>query len=278
MSGSGFADWLAATSIWWIAFVLLLAMIAAAIVGYFLRKWRTRRRGPEDLVKENHEGFVLSAVLGLLALLLGFTFALAVDRYETRRALVLEEANAIGTAYLRTKLLGEPHRTEISRLLVEYTDNRVEIGSSSLEDARRMLNRNDQLVTNLWVATIAAFPTIRGFEFSSVYLDSINLVIDLDASRKASRQAKVPHEVYLVLFIYIVCAAGVMGFTLDGPLERSAATFLFLLLTLSLMLIIDIDRPSSGGISESQRPMRDLQTSLRGWQQGVFDTPAAIGR
>jgi hypothetical protein len=274
VNGAGFADWLAVTSIWTIAFVLLLAMVAAAVAGYFIRKWRLRRRGPGDPEKENHEGFVLSAVLGLLALLLGFTFALAVDRFETRRALVLEEANAIGTAYLRTQLLEEPHRARISRLLVDYTENRIAMGKAPFVDARTRVARNDRLVTELWVATIAAFPSIRGIDFTTAYLDSMNLVIDLDESRKASRQAKVPYEVYFVLFVYIVCAAGVMGFTLDGPLERWAATFLFLLLTLSLMLIVDIDRPASGGINESQRPMEDLQASLRVWQAGAFDPPA----
>jgi hypothetical protein len=278
VSSAAFADWLASTSLWAIAVALLLAMVAAAVAGYFVRKWRLRRRGPLDPEKENHEGFVLSAVLGLLALLLGFTFALAVDRFETRRALVLEEANAIGTAYLRTQLLEEPHRARISRLLVEYTDNRIVVARAPPAEARTLVARNDRLVTELWAGTIAAFPTIRGIDFSSAYLDSMNLVIDLDESRKASRQAKVPHEVYLVLFIYIVVAAGVMGFTLDGPLERGAATFLFLLLTLSLMLIIDIDRPTGGGIDESQRPMEDLQASLRVWQAGAFDAPPASGR
>ena len=71
------------------------------------------------------EGYVVSAVLALMGLLLGFTFALSVDRFETRRALVLQEANAIGTAYLRSQALTEPHRSRMSKALVDYTNNRI---------------------------------------------------------------------------------------------------------------------------------------------------------
>ena len=74
---------------------------------------------------KGQESYVVSAVLGLLALLLAFTFSLATDRFEARRVLVLEESNAIGTAFLRTQLLGEPHRARLSQLLIEYTDNRI---------------------------------------------------------------------------------------------------------------------------------------------------------
>jgi len=214
-------------------------------------------------------------VLGLLALLIGFTFSLAIDRFETRRALVLEEANAIGTAYLRAQLLDEPHRARISQLLLEYTDNRLEIAGLAPPQARRLAARNDQLANRLWIETVAAWPTIRGMDFSSSFIDSMNTVIDLNESRKTARLAKVPYEVYLVLFIYIIAAAGLVGYTRDSGRERWAATFLFLLLTLSLMLIIDIDRPATGGINESQRPMEDLQASLRSTPPAYFGASAA---
>ena len=278
MSASAFAAWIDATSLWWIAFWLLLVMIAVSIAGNVLRRRLKRKQdaAAKD-VDDEDLGAVISAALGLLALLMGFTFALAVDRFETRRALVLEEANAIGTAYLRAQLLDEPHRSRVSRLLVEYTDNRLELASKSPAEARRLIGRNDKLLTDLWVSTVAVFPTIRGTDFSTAYIDSMNAVIDLGESRKAARLARVPNEVYVVLFIYIVAAAGLLGYALDGPREKWAGRMLFLLLTLSLMLIIDVDRPARGGINESQGPMEDLQASLRGWPPEVFDAPADAG-
>jgi hypothetical protein len=273
MSSSAFAVWIDATSLWWIAFWLLLAMIVASQVGNVIRRRLRRKLAANAKNLDEAVDSVLSATLGLLALLMGFTFALAVDRFETRRARVLEEANAIGTTYLRAQLLEEPHRSRISGLLVEYTDNRIDLAGKSAKEARHLLGRNDRLVTELWVATVEAFPTIRRIDFSSAFLDSMNTVIDLAESRKAAREARVPNAVYVVLFIYIVAAAGLHGYTLDGPRERWAGRMLFLLLTLSLMLIIDVDRPVRGGISESQRPMEDLRASLRSWPPELFNPP-----
>ncbi len=278
MNSPAFSAWLNATPLWMIALVLVIAMIAASLAGYQLRRRHARKATAGEKDGEDKEGHVLSAVLGLLALLVGFTFALAVDRFETRRALVLEESNAIGTAYLRTQLLDEPHRSRISRILVEYTDHRLEASHATRAEAARELARDHELVTELWSATVAAFPTIRSVDFSSAYLDSINAVIDLGEARIVSRQVRVPYAVYLVLFIYVIAAAGLHGFTLQGRLERYTTVFLFLLLTLCLMLIIDIDRPASGSINESQGAMEDLRASLRSWPPGSFDAAPVVGR
>jgi hypothetical protein len=263
MTSPSFVAWLAATPLWLVALSLVIAMVVSGIAGNLLRGMHLRRHGGDAEKVDSDGGFMLSSVLGLLALLIGFTFALAVDRFETRRGLVLEEANAIGTTYLRTQLLDEPYRTRISTLLIEYTDNRIEIAKLSDGEARRLSARNDQLVKQLWVETVAVWPTISGLDFSAAYIDSMNAVIDLNETRKASRQAKVPYEVYFVLFIYLIATAGMVGYTRKSLRERVSSLFLFMLLTLTLMLIIDIDRPVDGGINESQRPMEDLQASLQ---------------
>jgi hypothetical protein len=274
MNSPGFAAWLAATPLWLIALSLLLAMALSSLLGNYLRKRELRKHAGDDEKVDTDGGFVLTSVLGLLALLVGFTFSLAVDRFEARRGLVLEEANAIGTAYLRTQLLDEPHRSRISQSLVEYTDNRIELSRLRDDQARHLVAKNDALTNQLWIETVAAWPTIRGIDFSSAYLDSMNTVIDLNESRKISRQAKVPYEVYAVLFIYLVATAALVGYTRKTTRERLSALFMFLLLTLTLMLIIDIDRPVDGGINESQRPMEDLQASLRSTPPAFFNPPA----
>ena len=213
MNFPGFSEWLGDTPLWLIALSLLAAMALASLLGNVLRRRHLREHGGSDEKVDSEGGFMLSSVLGLLALLVGFTFSLALDRFETRRGLVLEEANAIGTAYLRTQLLEEPYRARISQLLVEYTDTRLEISRLPDSKARLLVPRNDALANSLWIETIAAWPTIRGYDFSSSYIDSMNTVIDLNESRKISRQAKVPHEVYAVLFIYLIATAGIVGYT-----------------------------------------------------------------
>lgn len=248
--------------------VVLVLMALAAVTGMTIRRRHVRDRGEDH---GDGEGYVVSGVLGLLALLLGFTFALAVDRFETRRALVLEEANAIGTVYLRSQLLEEPHRARISGLLVDYTDNRLALAKANPPELGALLTKNDRLLTDLWAAASSAFLTIKGLDFSSTYLDSMNNLIDLDAARKAAHQVRVPAEVFVVLVVYLVVTAGVLGYVFDGKRGRAAAVFMLLLLSMSLMLIIDIDRPNRGGIQEGQGPMEQLQASLKSQPASVYD-------
>lgn len=265
-------NWLDSAPIAVLGGVVLLLMILAVLTGFAMRRRHDRdRAGVDDERAEGQEGYVVSAVLGLLALLLGFTFALAVDRFETRRSLVLEEANAIGTTYLRTQLLEEPHRARISGLLIDYAENRVALGNTSVAVNPQLLVKNDQLITELWAATVSAFQTIKGLDFSSAYLDSMNALIDLDASRKAARMVRVPTEVFVVLVIYLVVTAGVLGYVFIGTRGRAAAGFMLILLSMSLLLIVDIDRPTRGGVREGQGPMESLVKSLRSTPSSAYD-------
>ena len=260
-------DWLATAHLGLFGFLLFLAMCLSAGVGAVLRLARWSTAGG-DAGGEGQQSYIVSAVLGLLALLMGFTFSLAVERFEARRVLVLEEANAIGTTYLRAQLLSEPHRARMSDILRRYTDNRLALARAPPGTAGPLLARNDALVTDMWSATSAAFPTIQGLNFSGAYLNSVNAVIDLGAARKAARIARVPAEVFAVLLVYLVTTAGVLGYVLKGAAVRAAGIFLFALLALSLALIVDIDRPTLGGIVEGQRPMEELRDS--------FATPPSV--
>ena len=250
----------------------LILMTMAVGAGVALRAWND---GGRQIGKKGEdgglEGYVVSAVLGLLALLMGFTFSLAVDRFETRRTLVLEEANAIGTTYLRAQLLEQPHRERISQLLVNYTDNRIALAKAPPDRVAPLLAANDRMLTDLWAATASAFVTIKGIDFSSTFVDGVNNVIDLDAARKTARMARVPSEVFFVLFVYLIVTAGVLGYVFVGNRGRGAAIFMLVLLTLSLLLILDIDRPNKGGIRESQTAMEQLRATFKSQPPTVFD-------
>jgi hypothetical protein len=266
MDWAGFDRWLNVTPVAIAAAIALSGMIAAAALGFLLRARYEPGKDPDG-----QEGYVISAVLGLMALLLGFTFSIALDRFESRRALVLQEANAIGTAYLRTQLLNPPHRERISGLLLRYVDNRIALAKVTHASGEDLLAVNDQILTDLWAATSAAFQDIKGLDFSSAYIESMNNLIDLDAARKAARKAHVPGKVFAVLFLYIVVTAVAMGYVLTGLKGRVAAGFLLVLMLISLLLIIDIDRPTSGGVRESQGPMEALRASLAARPPPVFD-------
>jgi hypothetical protein len=248
-------------------------MLAAGLMGYAARQYNYRNdpAGRAGKRPDGGESYIVSAVLGLLALLLGFTFSLATERFEARRLLVMEETNAIGTAYLRTQLLGEPHRARLSHLLIAYTENKIALAQAKPHTGRALLAADDRLLTDIWAATAAAFDSIKHLDFSSTFVDSMNRMIDLDATRRAARQTQVPTVVFGALLIYMIVTAGVLGYVLSAPRSRYAAGLLLLLLTMSLLLIIDIDRPTTGNINESQRPMEQLLISLKSQPATVYD-------
>ena len=267
-----FEQWLEATPVPVIGLLTFLAMIAAAFAGALAQRHRAKAGARDDKDEDSgRDGLFVSAVLGLLALLLGFTFALAVNRFETRRELVLQEANAIGTSYLYVQLLEEPHRSRMSALLRAYTENRVALATAAPERTAQLLSANDRILVDLWSATATAFDSVRATAFSNALLQVVGQVIDLDAARKAARQARVPTVVYAVLLIYVVVTAGMLGYVRIASRSMVPAGFLFALKVMSLMLILDIDRPAGGGIRESQGPMIALREALRTQQPGTFD-------
>lgn len=259
-------SWINTAPLWLIAFALFGSMCVAAFIAAWIRDRRARGAGAkpvEDKEESGDEGYLVSAVLGLLALLLGFTFSLAVDRYDTRRLLVRDEANAIGAAYRLAGLLDEPNRQDTRKVMVAYLDNRIALGRAhpGVEQAR-LLAVNNALIADLWTQAAAAFPAIKGYDWSSTYLDAVNQVVELDASRKLARVARVPSAVFDVLFVYMITSAFVLGYVLRGQGRRIAASFLMGLFVLALVLIIDVDRPTSGGVVESQLPMEMLRAQI----------------
>ncbi|WP_333884940.1 hypothetical protein [Sphingobium yanoikuyae] len=255
-----------------VGFLMLATMTLTATAGYVLRQRVRRLLTHKGATEENGaEGYIVSAVIGLVALLLGFTFALAVGRFETRRALVLQEANAIGTSYLRVQGLPEPHRTRMSQILVNYTNNRVELGTASPDKMAPLIVASDRLLVELWAGTLAATDAIGNSALASSLHSTVNEVIDMDSARKAARKVRVPGEVFLALWLYIAVTAGMLGYARSETQGRMLAGILFLLFTMSYMLIIDIDRPAGGNIVESQGPMIELRETLKQQTPGTFD-------
>jgi hypothetical protein len=248
---------------------MLLSLLTALALGRWIRhRFSAVSEGGE---KDSQQGLVVSAVLGLLALLTGFTFALAAERFETRRELVLQHANAIGTAYLRVQLLPEPHRQRLSDLIMRYTDNMIALAKVGPVGASPLLAKDDRLLTEIWAASADAYDAIKPLPLAVPFLNAMNAMIDMDGARRAARYAHVPSEVFAGLLVYCVVTAGVLGYVLTDSRGRLVSGLLLLLLVFSLLLIFDIDSPTSGGIRESQGPMEDLRKSIASEPPRVFD-------
>ena len=274
MNVGWFSDSLANLSIPLIGLGTLGVMLLAAVGGQSLRKWqesRARRKGRESEESVAQEGYLLSSALGLLGLLMAFSFGMVLNRYETRRQLVTTEANAIGTAYLRAQFLDEPHRSRLSGLLIEYADNRITLGSAK-GDAAKLMTNNDRLLTEIWSAVRASRESAVAHGVTTALLMAFNDVIDLDTERKLAWELRVPGEVLALLLLYLAITAALVGHQVDGPRGRRAAFVLFLLIALSITVITDINRPMSGRARESQHALEMALQSLRSQPPSGFDT------
>ncbi|PZQ54499.1 MAG: hypothetical protein DI570_22915 [Phenylobacterium zucineum] len=245
-----------------------LPLVALALLASLALAWeigaRANRRvavdAPPD--EQGDEGHVLTAVLGLLALLVAFTFGMALDRHETRRSLVVAEANALGTAYLRTDLLEDGGR--LRALLRDYAKARLEFGRGAGEGQARALARADRLQAEVWREAVNVTRPLGNSPLTGLVLAPLNEAIDLAASRKAALAARVPVTVLAALWTYAAASAAIMGYVVGGRRRRHrvACAVLFGLLVLALTMILDLDRPRNGAIRVPQTAMADAVAAM----------------
>jgi prepilin signal peptidase PulO-like enzyme (type II secretory pathway) len=240
-----------------VSLLFFIVLVIAREIGAWLRR-KVEQRNPDV---EESDTFALSAVLGLLALLIGFTFSLALQRYDARRELVIAEANAIGTTWLRADLLEAGPRQQLRQVLRRYVDNRVAFGAAKDADEElRIYRQTTALQGELWGTVVAATGAFRTTPLASLLVSTTNDSIDLAASRIATRQAHIPVRIMRILVLYAVMAAGMVGY--QQRRQRQSSMLMFVLITLAVALVIDLDNPAAGWISVPQTPMLDLQQSL----------------
>ncbi|BDU16633.1 hypothetical protein [Lysobacter auxotrophicus] len=255
----GFGAELENLSLWVLALLLFAGMLVARELGKFLRD---RRKLPDADTENDSDAFAMTSVLGLLALLIGFTFSIALSRYESRRELVVKEANAIGTTWLRMQLLDAPERARMEDLLRRYVNTRVAFGeASSPAEEIEQYRRSEAMQNDLWAGLIAAIAPFRDTPRASLLVTTTNESIDLAAERFATRQAHIPPRILRMLVLFALLAAGMVGY--ERGHQRRATTLLFILLTLAATLVVDLDRPSTGMVNVPQDPMLELRASMQ---------------
>jgi hypothetical protein len=207
-----------------------------------------------------------SAIFGLLALMIGFTFAMALSRFEARRDAVLDEANAIGTTALRARLLSEPHRTEALKLLQEYAKIRLDITRqpAAATELKAAIERSNVIQEALWQQAMAMAAKNNGMVPTGLFIQTLNEMIDNQEKRLTAVRNRVPNIAMLALFFLAAIASGFAGYA--GGLEnrRSRLPNFITVLVLSgvILLILDLDRPGAGFIEVSQQPMIDTAASI----------------
>ncbi len=250
-------------------FVLFVATLVLASDAGFRLGRKTRAKATQAARSEL--GAVEGGILALLGLLLGFTMSMAVARYEVRKQLVLDEANAIGTSYLRTRLLPAPESTEIARLLREYVALRLQYAGvrDDLDRLQAIREQTARLQNEFWNRAASYGQKDPNPVKAGLLIQSLNQVIDLESARWMAFQNRVPPTVIYVNGVVAVFAAIIVGyaFGFDGRRHLFPTSLLALAIGVVLAVIVDLDLSRKGFIQVSQQPMIDLQRRLQTSQQ-----------
>jgi hypothetical protein len=244
---------------------LLVALLFIATEIGFKRGLAARAHLEE--AARSHHSTLQTGVMGLLALLLAFTFSMSSTRYDTRKLLLVDEVNAIGTAWLRSRMLPEPDRSTIGGLIRDYAGFRLEYyrsvaGNRSTDAA---LVKSQELRNQFWSrAAGMAQKDPRSIPIG-LFVSSLNDLINVAARRDAARENHVPEPVLFFLFLVCILTMGLLGYGcgLGGHRSFSATAAIGLFIGLVILVILDLDRPRRGFIEISQTPMIELRQSLR---------------
>ena len=166
----------------------LVVVLTLSEIGWQLGV-RAEGRGSSNLTT------LESAMLGLLALMIAFTFSMALSRFDLRRDALLNEANVIGTTALRARLLPEPHRTETLKLLQEYVQIRLDIArsGSSLVERMAVVDRSNAIQESLWQQAKAMAAKDKGLIPTGLFIESLNVMIDDQGKRLAALRSRLPN-------------------------------------------------------------------------------------
>src|SRR3954469_12112661 len=228
---------------------LLLVFLGGLAVVFLASEigWRLGTRGESQGVSGNISALEQS-LLGLLALIVGFTFLMALTRFEERREAVLNEANAIGTTALRARLLPEPHRTASLKLLRDYAQIRVDyipIGRSFAE-IPNVIDRSNNIQEALWQQAKAVSAKNNNLVPTGLFIQSLNEMIDNQGKRLSALRNTIPVLVLISLFGIAAVVCGFAGYAggLDLLRSRVPVFVTAFLVCIVMFVILDLDRPN----------------------------------
>jgi hypothetical protein len=246
--------------LWALPLLTMAVVLLAVEVGFRLGRHRSRRPEHE---KESLVGAAVAATLALVGFMLAFTFGIAGSRFDARRQAVLDEANAIGTTYLRTSLLPDNRGKSIRRLLREYVDSRLEaVRRGEIEEG---LRHAGELHCQLWAE---AEPIAKKHPESiqvGLFIQSLNQMIDLHTTRVVTGlYSRIPLIVWIGL--YSITAVAMIGIGYHAGLASKARSVSFLMLAITfaavILLVADLDRPQEGMLRVGQQAIIDARSTM----------------
>jgi hypothetical protein len=244
--------------LWLIIAAIVLGFVAVGyLAGRFLRLRDETLREPV--------GIVQGAFFALVGLILAFGLTLAIGRYDTRRAAVVDDANTIGTTYLRAQTLAEPVRSDSLRLLREYTDASLALSKAvpTTDGFVRAVAREDAIQRRLWSLAGDALAGAPRDSAPRLYVETLNQMIDQQTVRVAALNNRIPSAVLALEVLGAAFAFGLLA--LYTAMHGRGATTVVLagaLVTVLLLIIFDLDRPTRGLIRIPDTPLIALRASM----------------
>jgi hypothetical protein len=242
----------------------LILVITFAV--YWLAGWvgvylHTRQLHVDGNIFEDFK-LVLGATLTLLGLIIGFTFSMAVSRYDQRKNLEEEEANAIGTEYARVEFFPPADAAKVKELLRRYLEQRMLFYTTSEQDnLRRIKDNTARLQAEMWIAVIG--PASRNpTPVAAVVVSGMNDVLNSQGYTQAAWWNRIPIAAWMLLVLIGIFCNIMMGYVAQGR-SRSVLLILPVALAISFFLISDIDSPGWGAIRVHPQNLENLADCLR---------------
>ena len=247
--------------IWAVYVGTVVLVLVAAEIGFRIGMW-LQRRDPES-GKTPLTGVVVGGMLGLMAFLMAFSIGIVIGQHNGRKAMVVTEANAVGTAYLRAGFLDEPDLTSTRDLLREYVEVRLAAAADTTLFESAMA-RSEEIHGELWSIVEDSVKQGRESDIMAIFVESVNEVIDVHSLRLTAAELRLPRLLGVVLYAATILSFLLVGVANSSDKERDQiALMIFALAFVAvLMIIVDLDRPQQGLLTVSQTAMEDLLRSM----------------
>ena len=238
--------------------LIFLVLALAAVVGDVLRKWLH----PLSEEERGDFGIILGATLTLLALLIGFTFSMAVSRYDQRKNLEEEEANAIGTEYLRADLLPAPDTAKVHGLLKKYTEERILFYTTRDPELIAKINAETADIQNQLWSSVRSVAATQPTPVVALAVSGMNDVLNSQGYTQAAWWNRIPVPAWMMMIAIAVCCNILIGYSAH---RRDWRMFLIVPVAVSItfFLIADIDSPRRGTVRVAPQNLLSLQQSMQ---------------
>jgi hypothetical protein len=247
----------------WMFLGPLAAVIIPVLVGQRLGNYQIKK---QLIIPQESIGSAVSAAFGLLAFMMAITFQIAANRYEDRKALLIEEVKQIRTSYLRASLVPEPYRSTTQRLLIEYVAIRVELNKDTTK-IQQAIHRSHQILDTLWSYAEALAVIDRSSEVYALYTTAINDLVEAYNERLVMVFTyRIPLAIMWGLFIIGFLSMFLLGYQFGVSGKGSFMINMLLAVTFAVVmsLIFALDRPEEGFVTLDQKPLMTLTQQLTG--------------